>query len=169
ATILVSLERVAYRREEVSGIHCTVADEPERVTVYGVRSGFGDHINCSTRMAPVICRKRARFDFEFLKSIRERKRETDVRAGINVSRSIEEIVRCIILPAGNRERGDRWIFQLSREYTAGIWNSGPQAGDPLRHISSVEGEFGNTLLIDDLADNITAGLHHVCSRLHLEH
>src|SRR5438132_766920 len=77
------------------------------------------------------------FDFEFLKRIRKRKRQTDVRAGIKVCSPIEEIVRCIILPAGNRKGSHRRIIQIGGESTSSIWHSGAKQGDQLSHISSI--------------------------------
>src|SRR5207249_7779743 len=74
APVLVSLQRVANRREEVPRIHGAVSHEPESVTVYRIRSRLRDRVDCSTGMTSVICRKRACFDFEFLKGIGKRKR-----------------------------------------------------------------------------------------------
>ena len=66
-----------------------------------IRSGFGDDIDHSARLRPIVGRKRAGFNFELPQSIGERERQTYVRDGIHIDAALHEKQSLAALPTGD--------------------------------------------------------------------
>ena len=72
AAVLIALEGVALRREEVSGVEHAVADEFENVAVKLISSRLGHRVNGGRRVITVLSLDGAGFELELLEGVRKR-------------------------------------------------------------------------------------------------
>ena len=103
--VLVSLQRVVRRREEIARVQIAVADVFEQIAMECIRSGLGDHVDGRARMRAEARRHRAGLDAEFLQRVRERERHVDVRHRVGGVAAVQKIGRAVALSAGHRDAG----------------------------------------------------------------
>ena len=88
AAVLVALERVLLRREEVAGIQVPIADEFEGAAMVLVGAGLRDDIDHGAGAEPVLCREVVGLDREFLNGIRVRKGKIRVQVRVVVTSAV---------------------------------------------------------------------------------
>ena len=64
--------------KEIAGVEIAVAQELKRIPVEAIGAGFGDYVDHSSGMVPILCRKVAGLNTELLNGIREGEGEINV-------------------------------------------------------------------------------------------
>ena len=72
---LISLQRVAFRRKEVSRVENSISYKFKRIAVQVVRTRLGDDVHIRRCVHAILRLQGAGFDFEFLYGIGKRQRE----------------------------------------------------------------------------------------------
>src|SRR5207253_7197222 len=90
--VLVTLQRVARRGEEVASVEVTVADEFEGVAMESVAAGLGDSVDRRRRVLPVLRWQRVGLELEFLQSVRERNGQVQIVLRIIDGPAVENVI-----------------------------------------------------------------------------
>src|ERR1043166_3388306 len=91
SAILVALQLIPYRSEEISSVHRVIAHKLKKRSVKIIGSGFCDRVHRASGMKPILRRQRTRLDLEFLQRIRERERQTIIGVHIVVHPAVERV------------------------------------------------------------------------------
>src|SRR5207247_9512281 len=118
STKLVSLQRVPFRRKEVSRVKNSIPYKFKRIAMKVVRTRLGDDVHIRRCVHAILRLQRAGFDFEFLYGVRERQRQIQADVGIIMRSTVEVICRPVRNPAAHRNHHSRILSYRVQTATA---------------------------------------------------
>src|SRR4029077_1785289 len=148
---LIALDRVTLRGEFVSRIEDPVPHEFKEIAMKFVRSRFCHHADRSRRFHALLSGRGAGLDLELLKRVRKWQRRIPVVGWIIVIGAIQNVSDSGVYTAGDGIAGCRErIPATPGDERRGSGIAGKR--DQVDHIASIEGQFHNAGVLDNLAD-----------------
>ena len=165
--ILIALQTVVNRREEIARVHVAIAKILEQISVEGVRSGLSHHVDGRPRVGAETRGYGAGFDAELLNRVREREWHVDVGHRVGIVSAVQQIRGAVALSAGDRDAGRAPERLASRVAAIRVYRRA-QRDDKLRRLAIVERQLVDLLLLDHARDRRFLGLHQAGIRGYLD-